>query len=120
MTRMCTTDRTVEENPPAPNEHWPPVEKIVWRSGWRAALSHLHTATADGPVFSADGSLAVHRTDPELAEGLSEDCRRIPYPDHSTAFTCAEHYYEFWPCKAVRAAALLAAPAPADPEEDGQ
>lgn len=65
-------------------------------------------ATADGPVFSADGTLVAHRTDPKLAEFLNEWADEIDesgsWRDHS---------------RALRRAARLAAPAPAtDPEED--
>lgn len=38
----------------------------------------IHNATADGPVFSEDGSIVAHRTDPELAERLRTIARTDP------------------------------------------
>lgn len=66
-------------------------------------VAALHTATADGPVFSEDGSIVAHRTDPELAERLLEMCSRMWPPP-----LCGDP-----DCPACTAAALLVAPAPA-------
>lgn len=105
----------------------------VLQDGGRKLLAHkqtakLHAATAERPVFSADGSLAVIRTDPELAELLLELTKGTPRMDGSV-----EMFVRKDPDKpgqvgmvmpqrfvaALHRAALLAAPSPADPEEDG-
>ena len=80
-------------------------------------VAELYAATADGPVFSADGEVVVHRTDPELwlalrsvywrlIEAVTEDATYVPTEMDLEAIEAA--------------AALLAAPAPADPEEAGR
>ena len=69
----------------------------------------LHAATADGPVFSADGTLAVIRADPDLAKRLGWLASAMEDPHNFRA-------QSFDPVDVRRAAALLAAPAPADPE----
>lgn len=78
---------------------------------WGAATTRsLYTATAEGPVPSADGSLAVIRTDPELVKDLRArtNALRLELPA-----AVADDY-----CPRIHALLdLLAAPAPADPEE---
>ena len=72
----------------------------------------LHTATEDGPVFSADGGVVVHRTDPELAESV----RLVGLVlTHHPDFPGAAHNVREAIESLDRAAALLAAPV--DPEE---
>lgn len=90
-----------------------------------SVISSFQEATEDGPVPSADGSLAVIRTDPELAKLLLELTKGTPRMDGSV-----EMFVRKDPDKpgqvgmvmpqryvaALHRAALLAAPAP---EEGG-
>lgn len=91
-----------------------------------AYVAALRAATADGPVFSADGSLAVIRTaDNDLLETLTfnRDAFRAHQAAHPGAW--GESYnLSGNSCGEIatmldQVLALLAAPAPADPEEDG-
>ena len=89
----------------------PTIEDVLART--EVCGEGLFTATADGPVFSADGTLAVIRTDPELAGELLEIAEALA--DLAAIRVVPEAMAD-----RVRAAAVpLAAPAPADPKEDG-
>lgn len=76
--------------------------------------SILEDATENGPMFSADGMLAVIRTNPELAEGLYVSCMNAEQEnaDYRVTEPCREDN-----CPMCSAAALLAAPAPIDPKD---
>lgn len=65
-------DRTVEDVLLllGETEYPPGVEDMLLKWNEEGVMEPLREATADGPVFSKDGSIAVIRTDPQLAQSV--------------------------------------------------
>lgn len=80
-------------------------------------IEALHVDTADGPRVSADGRVIAHRTDSELAERAREwGCVMEVSAGADTIRLTKEARADIGDL--LDRLALLAAPAPADPEED--
>ena len=99
----------------------PTIEDVLART--EVCGEGLFTATADGPIVSADGQLVVHRADPDLVEVLTFN--RDAFRSHAVAHPGAwgkSYDLSGNSCSEIanmldRVLALLAAPAP-DPEDE--
>ena len=58
----------------------PTIEDVLART--EVCGEGLFTATADGPRFSADGTVVVHRADPELAKFMEWEAENAAYYGH--------------------------------------
>ena len=86
----------------------PTIEDVLART--EVCGEGLFTATADGPIVSADGQLVVHRTDPELAgEIRSALNRRVACGRNSDRFVTGGEARDL-----LRRAARLLAGGPED------
>ena len=71
----------------------PTIEDVLART--EVCGEGLFTATADGPIVSADGQLVVQRADLELVDALLGCCARMFPPPPCDDPECA-------PCRAAR------------------